>query len=160
MVEYFNENGAALNLSELWGGIYGFAKRRIYNPENPLEDVPMPGKAGANWHWDAVVTVTDSKEDTPASVGRTIAEQFEKFTEEQKKHFDKKQSYKFGGDATDTEQLPPLSKLLRNEDIIALFLGLFGNQGKEKLLKDEQLLESFFGDAETARDLLEFQSFV
>ena len=60
MVEHFNENGAALNLSELWGGCYGFAKRRIYNPENPLEDVPMPGKAGANWHWDAFVTVTDS----------------------------------------------------------------------------------------------------
>ena len=159
MLEFYNENGEELNLTELWGGFVGFGKRRNYNPEDPREDTVMPGKPGVNWGWDIMINVALSDDDTPTSIGKKIAEQFEKFTEDSEK-FGSKQVYKFGGDVTPKDELPPLSHLMRNEDIVTLFLYLFGDQEKEKLFQNEPLLASFFGDAETARDLLEFQSFL
>ena len=158
-IEFFNENSDAMNLMELWAGCIGFVKRRIYNPENPKDDTLMPGKPGVSWGYDAVVNVALSDEDTPSSVGKKIAEQFEKFTEDSEK-FGSKQVYKFGGDVTPKDELPPLSHLMRNEDIVTLFLYLFGDQEKEKLLQNEPLLASFFGDAETAQNLLNYQSFL
>ena len=100
-----------------------------------------------------------SDEDTPTSIGKKIAEQFEKFTEERKEDFGSKQLYKFGADVTPKDELPPLSHLMRNEDIVTLFLYLFGDKGKDELFKNEPLLVSFFGDADVARELLNYQVF-
>lgn len=160
MITFYNENGEELNLVELWGGCVGFGKRRNYNPEDPREDTVMPGKPGVNWGWDIMINVALSDDETPTSIGKKIAEQFEKFTEERKEDFGSKQLYKFGADVTPKDELPPLSHLMRNEDIVTLFLYLFGDQEKEKLLQNEPLLASFFGDAETAQNLLNYQSFL
>jgi len=159
-IEFFNENNDAMNLMELWAGCIGFVKRRIYDPENPKDDTLMPGKPGVSWGYDAVVNVALSDEDTPSSIGKKIAEQFEKFTE-QPGYTGSKQVYKFGGDLTPSDtELQPLSHLLRNDDIVNLFLFLFGDKGKDELFKNEPLLVSFFGDADTAREILSYHAFV
>ena len=57
-------------------------------------------KAGAVWGWDAIVSVSESDDDTPTSIGTHIAKVFTSFTEQQKHLFTRKQDYKFAADVT------------------------------------------------------------
>ena len=106
-----------------------------------------------------MVSISESEEDTPTSIGTHIAKTFTSFTEQQKQSFTRKQEYKFAADLT-PQDLQPVSVYMLDNDVVALFLSLFGHQEKDKVLSDVKLLESFFGTAEAGRDLLEYAQFV
>lgn len=84
---------------------------------------------------------------------------FTSFTEQQKHHFTRKQEYKFAADVT-PEVIQPVSVYMLDEDVVALFLSLFGSHNKEELLADTKLMESYFGSVEAAHDLLEYVQFI
>ena len=50
------------------------------------------------------------------------------------------------------EVIQPVSVYMLDEDLVALFLSLFGNHNKEELLADTKLMESYFGSVEAAHD--------
>ena len=116
-------------------------------------------KAGAVWGWDAIVSVSESDDDTPTSIGTHIAKVFTSFTEQQKHLFSRKQEYKFAADVT-PELIQPVNVYMLDEDVVALFLSLFGNHNKEELLADTKLMESYFGSVEAAHDLLAYVQFI
>ena len=47
MQEYFELNCQGMGLIDLWG-IFGFAQRREYDPNNPRANILMPGKEGVS----------------------------------------------------------------------------------------------------------------
>ena len=106
---------------------------------------------------DCAVTIANSDDETPQTIGKHIASKFTEFTEECSL-FTRKQTYVFRRDASE-EDAAPLSRYLMNDDITQIFTELLGNNDKEQVLQSDSLLEKFYGDAEVAKNILAYEHF-
>jgi len=163
MKDYFYDN-ADPDLMKKWY-LVGFAYRRQLDDKKPFDisdDEMMPGSPDATWGFDAIISIKpdDHEDDTIPTIGRCIASALTEFTGEpsQKAHFKKQQKFVFRKDLTE-EKLAPLCKYVCNRDVIETFKRLYGENTQEELSTPEAvpLLESFFGTAENAHNLLEFE---
>ena len=158
--QYFSEHGDDEDLPKKWG-VAGFTTRRLFNEDDPLENVKLPGTPGdeGSYPWDAIITLDSSPKVTALSCGKMIAKKFTAFTEERKDLFHgKKQEFVFKGTLSESESGQPITSYLIDEDAVKVFLQTYydcpkGNS-KEDLLACDQLLEDFFGSADVGRDLL------
>ena len=160
MIDYFDEHADDESLVYEWG-ITGFLTRRDYNQYNPKTDKLLASidSKGYRTYWNAIVTISTSKNSSPCTVGSRIAKVFTDFTNEK---FSSKQSkkqqfqYVFREDATDSKP-SPLAKYLDDDSVVAVFMMMYGHNEKE--LQNNELLINFFGDADRGRHLLRYEDF-
>ena len=160
MIDYFDEHADDESLVYEWG-ITGFLTRRDYNQYNPKTDKLLASidSKGYRTYWNAIVTISTSKNSSPCTVGSRIAKVFTDFTNEK---FSSKQSkkqqfqYVFREDATDSKP-SPLAKYLDDDSVVAVFMMMYGHNEKE--LQNNELLINFFGDADRGRHLLRYENF-
>ena len=160
MIDYFDEHADDESLVYEWG-ITGFLTRRDYNQYNPKTDKLLASidSKGYRTYWNAIVTISTSKNSSPCTVGSRIAKVFTDFTNEK---FSSKQSkkqqfqYVFREDVTDSKP-SPLAKYLDDDSVVAVFMMMYGHNEKE--LQNNELLINFFGDADRGRHLLRYEDF-
>jgi len=161
MIDYFDEHADDESLVYEWG-ITGFLTRRDYNQYNPKTDKLLASidSKGYRTYWNAIVTISTSKNSSPCTVGSRIAKVFTDFTNEK---FSSKQSkkqqfqYVFREDVTDSKP-SPLAKYLDDDSVVAVFMMMYGHNEKE--LQNNELLINFFGDADRGRHLLRYEDFM
>ena len=160
MIDYFDEHADDESLVYEWG-ITGFLTRRDYNQYNPKTDKLLASidSKGYRTYWNAIITISTSKNSSPCTVGSRIAKVFTDFTNEK---FSSKQSkkqqfqYVFREDVTDSKP-SPLAKYLDDDSVVAVFMMMYGHNEKE--LQNNELLINFFGDADRGRHLLRYEDF-
>ena len=161
MIDYFDEHADDESLVYEWG-ITGFLTRRDYNQYNPKTDKLLASidSKGYRTYWNAIITISTSKNSSPCTVGSRIAKVFTDFTNEK---FSSKQSkkqqfqYVFREDVTDSKP-SPLAKYLDDDSVVAVFMMMYGHNEKE--LQNNELLINFFGDADRGRHLLRYEDFM
>ncbi len=138
----------------------------ILNRKDPNGGVndKLVGSKGKDWPWDAFVTV-DEEGASAEQIGRQIAKAFTAFAIKSKNatsiddttggSFKHNQEFAFRRVVSDGEDLKPLSYYLLENDAVLLFRSLFApDNSKDDLLKNDDLLEDFFGDADRGRYLI------
>ena len=141
--------------------ISGFLTRREFNQTDPLENKKLTGSPDAAWPWEAIVTLVPPQSDpspTAVSVGKHVASTFTAFADESKVFGRNKVSFAFHRDASEAEPAP-LSRYVVDDDVVQVVKIMYAKQHKkEDVLDNDDLLKSFFGDADRGRSLLEFEA--
>ena len=153
-----NDNG----LLDTWK-ISGFLTRKEFNfnQTDPFENKKLTGSPDAAWPWEAIVTLVPPQSDpspTAVSVGKHVASTFTAFADESKVFGRNKVSFAFHRDASEAEPAP-LSRYVVDDDVVQVVKIMYAKQHKkEDVLDNDDLLKSFFGDADRGRSLLEFEA--
>ena len=126
----------------------------------------LAGMKGEPWPWDAFVTVVEEGA-SAEQIGRHIAREFTAFAikssaANSKKEdktggsFKHRQEFGFRRVVSNGDDLKPLSYYLLEDDVVLLFKSIFGPpyNSKDDIMKEDELLEDFFGDADRGRHLI------
>ena len=154
---HFDSYAQDNDLMAKWG-IQGFMYRRIYDDLNPNKR--SNSKLQSNGLvWYAMVTIT-REESTPDKVGTFIAKALTDFTNKKYSLQSKKREYQyvFRNNATD-DKPSPLSKYLTDYGVVGVLMSMYGSNGKKEIMKCDELLVAFFGDADRGRRMLKYVDF-
>lgn len=104
---------------------------------------PMTTSPGLPYHWDSIVTLRGSPEETPTEIGQKLASDFSAFSTADFKS----RIFRFSRDTSDS---PPrsLNHYLMDDQCILYLKKIFFGVSKDAILADEEVLAEFFGTAE------------
>ena len=104
---------------------------------------PMKSSTGLPYHWDSIVTLRGSPEETPTEIGQKLAADFSAFSTADYQS----KTFRFRRDTSDS---PPrsLNHYLLDDHCILYLKKIFFGVSKDAVLADEEGLADFFGTAE------------
>jgi hypothetical protein len=138
--------------------ISGFLTRRDFNEMDPSENKKLTGSPDALWPWEAIITILPhDTSSTAVSIGKHIADAFTAFATDSKAFGRNKVSFAFHRDVSEA-QPSPLSRYVVDDDVVQVVKLMYAQHEKEDILDNDDLLKSFFGDADRGRSLLEFEA--
>lgn len=139
----FNTFGREKNLVDEWK-IACIVHRRDPKVEGNKK---LAGSKEGKWPWDAFVTIGEEGK-SAEMIGRHIAASFTAFA--------RKQKFAFNRVASNGTALRPLTYYLLDDDALMIFKTMFAScNTKECMMRNDEILDDFFGSAEKGRSLLE-----
>jgi hypothetical protein len=156
MEKGLNDTKNGGDLAKDWKYVYSFFPRRDTDIDDGI--TPMKTKKGSKWDWKVVLLLIDEEDDTSIKkAGHHIAHCFSKFTRN-KNVMEKTESYTYNKCIRNNPQA--LNHYLLDMDVAKVLKSLVCHEGseyasKEDVLRDNEVMEAFFGTSDVGRAYLE-----